>query len=59
MVRHGAPTSRHSRPGACRRLTRRVCAAVQADAYHPQVERLFASNQYRTIDGVLTEHGTR
>jgi hypothetical protein len=52
-----ASTSRHSRQGACRRLTRRVCAAVQADARHPQVERLFASNRYRRIEGVLTEHG--
>jgi glycine/D-amino acid oxidase-like deaminating enzyme len=30
-----ASTSRHSRQGACRRLTPRVCTAVQADARHP------------------------
>jgi hypothetical protein len=43
---------------ACRRMTPRVCTAVQADACHPQVERLLASNRYRTIEGVLTEHGS-
>jgi hypothetical protein len=46
-VRRGTSTSHHSRPGACRRLIQRVCAASQRYACHPPIE----PNRRRMIEG--------
>src|SRR6516162_10188026 len=58
MVRRGTSTSRHSRPGACRRLIRRVCAAPQGHASHPVIERLPVCRTFKDLKACGPATGT-
>src|SRR5215813_14799697 len=58
MVRHGTSTSRHSRPGACRRLIRHVCAAPQGHASHPVIERLPVCRTFKDLKACGPATGT-